>query len=110
MAFFHGRVGSPSNSRHELTTTTTTTTTTNSLHLFELTYEGDLMRVLAFLLPICMITATVSAQTVSVDFESAVEGLELSGDAEVRAEGGNPNGYLSVTDAANGQRGTIFVS
>lgn len=66
------------------------------------------MRVLAFALPLCLLAATVQAQTVDIDFESAVEGIELSGNAEVRSEGGNPGGYLSVTDALNGQRGDIF--
>ena len=46
---------------------------------------------------------------IDLDFETDPEalGVEFFGVAEWRDEGGNPDGYLSVTDAANGQRGAI---
>ena len=50
-----------------------------------------------------------SAAAVCLDFESAVpDGTLVFGDTAVRDAGGNGGGgYLSVTDAANGQRGGI---
>jgi len=45
---------------------------------------------------------------VHLDFESDPENtVTFYGTSEWREEGGNPNGYLSVTDALNGQSGAI---
>ena len=55
----------------------------------------------------------VLPSSVSIDFESDVEGLELinigtGGMPEVRSEGGNPGGYLSLTDAVNSANASII--
>ena len=52
-----------------------------------------------------------SEAQVCFDFDSgAVEGAMLIGDGEIRGEGGlGGTGYLKVTDAANGQRGTVIL-
>ena len=45
---------------------------------------------------------------VTIDFDSGLPaGVQAFGTAAVVPTGGNPNGYLKVTDAANSQRGAI---
>ncbi len=48
------------------------------------------------------------AQQISINFGESVPGLQTTGTAEIRADEGNPGGYLSVTDAANGQHGALM--
>ena len=64
------------------------------------------------LLAVAMLCPAVNAQTTSLDFDGAPlpAGIVMLGDAEIRSAGGNPatGGYLKVTDAANGQRGTVI--
>ena len=51
-----------------------------------------------------------SGADVCFDFDAgSVEGATLVGDGEIRAEGGFEGGFLAVTDAANGQRGTVIL-
>ena len=46
------------------------------------------------------------AADIDLDFDT--EPPQFFGHAERRSEGGNPGGYISVTDALNGQRGAII--
>ncbi len=46
------------------------------------------------------------AEDLDLDFDT--EPPQFFGDAQRRNEGGNPGGYVSVTDALNGQRGAII--
>ncbi len=50
-----------------------------------------------------------STADICFDFDTAIEGVTLIGDGELRDTGGFEGGYLAVTDAANGQRGTVIL-
>jgi len=62
------------------------------------------------ILAVAVMASSVSAQQVIIDFDGNAlpDETVLIGSAEVRAEGGDPGGYLKVTDAANGERSTII--
>jgi hypothetical protein len=55
------------------------------------------------------VCSRAGAAKFDLDFETDPEnlGVEFFGTAEYREDGGNPGGYLSVTDAFNDQRGAI---
>ena len=66
-------------------------------------------KVIAFM-AVALMASSVSAQQVIIDFDGNAlpDDTVLIGSAEVRSEGGDPGGYLKVTDAANGERSTII--
>ena len=68
------------------------------------------MRKVFAILAVAVMASSVSAQQVIIDFDGNAlpDETVLIGSAEVRAEGGDPGGYLKVTDAANGERSTII--
>ena len=67
-------------------------------------------RFLSFLTVMLTVTSLSQAAVFDLDFETDPQelGVEFLGTAEWRDDGGNPGGYLSVTDAENGQRGVIL--
>ncbi len=68
------------------------------------------MRKIFAIMAVAVMASSVSAQQVIIDFDGNAlpDETVLIGSAEVRAEGGDPGGYLKVTDAANGERSTII--
>ena len=68
------------------------------------------MRKVFAIMAVAVMASSVSAQQVIIDFDGNAlpDETVLIGSAEVRAEGGDPGGYLKVTDAANGERSTII--
>ena len=68
------------------------------------------MRILTALFVWGVLNLSAYAQYCIVDFDvnALPDETVLIGSAEVRAEGGDPGGYLKVTDAANGERSTII--
>jgi len=59
---------------------------------------------------VAVMASSVSAQQIIIDFDGNAlpDETVITGSGEVRSEGGDPGGYLKVTDAANGERATII--